>query len=65
MRLKEIMDKHLITAQELSFEARIPRTTILYIIKQEVFNPKYQVALKLIEGVNRIANTSYNMDNLK
>jgi len=64
MTLKKMMTQHYISAQELSFESRIPRTTILYILDQDVFNPKFQVALKLIEAINRLASTSYIAEDL-
>ena len=64
MTLKEMMTQHYISAQDLSFESRIPRTTILYILDQDVFNPKFQVALKLIEAINRLASTSYRAEDL-
>ena len=65
MSLKEIMDRHKIKVDDLSYVSKVPRATIVYISKTN--NPKLIQAFKIIDGINFLTEDKfkYLVDDLR
>jgi predicted transcriptional regulator len=62
MPLKKILDKHKISAKQLSEKSNVPKPDIIYILYGK--NPQLKIANTLLNTINNITNEKYALEDL-